>query len=55
MTSYKNIAIIGRRNSEHLVTQVTKLAEWLQDFGCRAYLDSSVANDFYCLATAVEN
>ena len=48
MTNYKNIAIIGRRNSEHLVAQVTKLAEWLQDFGCRAYLDSSVANDFYC-------
>ena len=48
MTNYKNIAIIGRRNSEHLVAQVTKLAQWLQDFGCRAYLDSSVADDFYC-------
>lgn len=48
MANFTNIAIIGRRNSEHLVEQVTKLAEWLQDFGCRAYLDDSVANDFYC-------
>ena len=48
MTHFNNIAIVGRRDSAHLVEQVTKLAEWLQDFGCRAYLDSSVASDFYC-------
>lgn len=48
MANFNNIAIVGRRDSAHLIEQVTKLAEWLQDFGCRAYLDDSVANDFYC-------
>ena len=40
---FKHIAIIGRRNSAHIALQVIKLAECLQEIGCVAYLDSSVA------------
>ena len=54
MTNYKNIAIIGRRNSEHLVAQVTKLVRMVTGFWLSCLFDSSVANDFYCPAIAAE-
>ena len=43
MRKFKNIAIIGRRNSEHLIQQVKTLANCLQEIGCNTYLDSSVS------------
>ena len=50
MRNFTNIAIIGRRNSAHLIEQVTKLAACLTALGCRTYIDSSIAAEFFCPA-----
>ena len=50
MRNFINIAIIGRRNSAHLIEQVTKLAACLTALGCRTYIDSSIAAEFFCPA-----
>lgn len=48
MRNFTNIAIIGRRNSAHLIEQVTKLAACLTALGCRTYIDSSIAAELFC-------
>lgn len=45
MANFTNIAIIGRRNSAHLIEQVTALAEFLQGIGCKIYLDTSISDE----------
>ena len=50
MRNFTNIAIIGRRNSAHLIEQVTKLAACLTALGCRTYIDSSIAAELFCPA-----
>lgn len=50
MRNFTNIAIIGRRNSAHLIEQVSKLAACLTELGCRAYIDSSIADELFCPA-----
>jgi NAD+ kinase len=42
MANFTNIAIIGRRNSAHLLEQITKLAYALDKIGCKVFLDSGI-------------
>lgn len=42
MANYKNIAIIGRRNSAHVFEQMLKLADQLSSIGFVPYVDLSV-------------
>lgn len=48
MANFTNVAIIGRRNSEYLVEQVTMLSRFLHSIGCKAYIDSSVSGELDC-------
>lgn len=50
MRNFINIAIIGRRNSAHLIEQVSKLAACLIALGCRVYIDSGIADEQFCPA-----
>lgn len=43
MANFTNIAIIGRRNSAHLIEQVTRLADSLHEIGCKIFLDSNIS------------
>lgn len=46
MANYKNIAIIGRRNSAHVFEQMLKLADQISSIGFIPYLDLSVGAEF---------
>lgn len=48
MPKLNNIAIIGKRDSAHLVEYVTRMAECLQNIGCKVYIDDSVATNISC-------
>ena len=53
MANFTHIAIIGRRNSPHLLEHVTRLANFLQQTGCVVYVDSNLADEIDCSACKI--